>query len=79
MTITGFRTASGAVYVVEDGKAGRVPNGVPVYDDSTGELRVPEDYEWLTLVTSIEEGMSVYMSNNKKYRQTTRVEEIYYE
>lgn len=76
-TIVGFRTESGATYLVKNGKAGRVPTGVPLLSES-GEVRVPTDYEWLQLVSTIEEGHRVYMSDDKKYRITTPVEEIYY-
>jgi hypothetical protein len=77
-TIVGFRTESGATYLVKNGKAGRVPTGVPLLDEATGKVRVPTDYEWLQLVSTIEEGHRVYMSDDKKYRITTPVEEIYY-
>lgn len=62
MNIVGFRTEDGTTYLVKNGKA-----SVPLADE-----------EWLQLVTTIEEGERVYMSDDKRYLITTPVEEIYY-
>lgn len=73
--ITGFRTESGAEYAVKDGKATRL-EGSP-FSPGIDYTTMP-DGEWLPLVTTIEVGSSVYMSNYAKFRQTTPVEEVYY-
>jgi hypothetical protein len=77
--IVGFKTVSGAEYIVEGDKAARLPGSPELYNVTDGEWQTTPELLWLTVVTSIEEGESVYMSNGSKWRKTSYVTEVIYE